>query len=384
MLAYFGWHRPSYGGWTYGMGTHSSQDRLAEQRRAHGLHQTGSSMALGVGVASIRTACRGSRQWRARLLVSAWRARIPALADVLGAGRYQPTPAVDRLMRGRGRKLDHKRLADLGRFDGLDGLAVSIVTDLARDVFDADKLIQSRKNGLASFLRRRLPSGSLVILYPEIDPLRVEKHSTIGRTFPDTDIVWKIHWHGLIHAPGLSSEQIIELIKTTPTGRASSYSGTHSIRVLRAYYAAGWISYARKQSYKPADPSNPFSDFTDWLWLTLRHNETAIRIGIRSTEIKCDTIPDVDCRNSLLCRLLCSASYKALCSRNDFSSKDDGASSSLHTMYDSLYYFQRYGPTYTDSGSRKCLWRMGFSETFDLGFPGLADVPVVPGQERPP
>jgi hypothetical protein len=145
--------------------------------------------------------------------------------------------------------------------------------------------------------RRRFKNPVFCII-PEIDLKDIDKipdglFAVPGwkKKFKPHELVVVIHFHGMIHADGLSPAEIAAGIATTPTGRrCEHYAGSNQVRCIQmrkksaAEAVANFLytlGYTMKGFFTPPVRHRPHEGFVEWLSIieSMFRNPSLIQIG---------------------------------------------------------------------------------------------------------
>lgn len=172
---------------------------------------------------------------------------------------------------------------------------VTVITDIARTKEEALALLKSTGGQLDRFIRRRFPNA-IWLMIPEVDILLADKiadglvvHSGWRAGLRGERRVYKVHFHGVIYAPGLSREQVEEAFHVGRNGkRLKRYSGHNQVRAKEMNANAngapdveGVKGYAAKFHYRPPVVPRMLEGAAEWVWLTyhILSDDKLIKIG---------------------------------------------------------------------------------------------------------
>lgn len=179
-----------------------------------------------------------------------------------------------------------KKIIDLLRQCPIERLSfVTVVCRFAKSKEEALEMVQEEGRRLEQFIRRRFDHAAFV-MFPEVDLVMAKKTPVYLLPFkgwkdgiPDNQLIYKVHFHGVIHVPSMGSRKVEEAFRRTANNRRTkSYSGTNQVRSLPLKFEPGQGSmtpdvlgisgYATKKHYRPPVMMRMLEGFADWLWLT--------------------------------------------------------------------------------------------------------------------
>jgi len=271
---------------------------------------------------------------------------VPGLEPVVGrtGSRISGTRA-DKLMRTHGQAKLRRAEKTVIRFERLPAsnmVMINVIASMEGNIAVADAAVERELDKIVRRINSTFPN-SVGVIYAEVDPVIVERQlDTIladarwKEKFEPNQVVWKIHFHGLLYIPFLPGftdvrkrdrrtdfpTAVEHAFMFGSTGKRSDYSGAHQVRAKPIYSGTkpknkrwgkvgrheyidkgvmkmdddsrtislveGVIGYALKGHFKAPDPTNPTLAFLDWMWLADRNLSLRSRrreIGTRKPAI---------------------------------------------------------------------------------------------------
>lgn len=163
--------------------------------------------------------------------------------------------------------------------------AITVVTSIARTKEEALAVVERDGASLDRFIRRRF-SDALWVLFPEVDiklardvSLDVSADRTWADETPDNQLVYYVHFHGVLRAEGLSRDDIEEGFRRFRNGkRVARFAGSRQVRVQNLRERDGTIDlkqevknvfgYGTKRHFRPPTKQRMHEGFAEWMWLT--------------------------------------------------------------------------------------------------------------------
>lgn len=172
---------------------------------------------------------------------------------------------------------------------------MTVVTDIACSKEDALSLVQTTGNQLDRFIRRRF-NDAVWLMFPEVnvklardiaDGLVV--HRDWRRGLSGDRLVYKVHFHGMIYTPGMSSRDLEQAFRFGRSGkRFRHFSGHNQVRAIDMREnlesgpdVEGVSGYATKNHFKPPVASRMLEGAAEWVWLTYQilSDSRLVKIG---------------------------------------------------------------------------------------------------------
>jgi len=314
----------------------------------------------------------GSNKWMLALLKLIRHQNIPELIPLIGIAEYPLVPSFigDRWfskdnhiyvdgewMPWRGPKPSRRARKTLELLRGCEAANLSfltVVTTPAMSYATALAAIVRDGKRLASQIKRRYPN-SIYVMVPEVDIVRVKNISASlfadsrwKDGLDDNQIIYKIHFHGLIYVPSMLPEDVQQAFKVTITGKRSKlYAGANQVRAIPIRHkdddptknnnVYNCFGYATKAHYRPPTTERMSECFAEWLLLTneITSNPDYIITGgsVRGilkycSDCKCHFRPDdrCNCKSTLSVADDLDASNNNVISIGDTDSNSDSIS----------------------------------------------------------
>lgn len=239
----------------------------------------------------------GDRSWVNLLLAGTRLLGQPELVDLVGTLQSPKVPEFMRGKRPQGKSVQsptkvRKRVSERS-YKGVKALqqcpvaqtsSVTVITSLVTSRHDALNRIEADGKRLASFIERRF-SNAVYMLMPEVDlklAKDVKRHMVPNTewitSLDQNQIVYKVHFHCVVHVPDFDSEKLAKAFRVTNGGKRSRlYSGLNQVRAISIKSdpnetddipdAQGCAGYAQKSHYRPPVEYRMLEGFPEWLWL---------------------------------------------------------------------------------------------------------------------
>ncbi len=163
-----------------------------------------------------------------------------------------------------------------------------------------DQVIDQTQEHLHRFLDRKLPGAKALLWFESVQrhvrqvPPTILPDTRWKQRYRESDLVWLVHAHGLIHVEGLTPKEIADAFRTNPKGSRSRYSGARQVQVqaIKHNYdgegqdrwgVGGAAGYAAKARCDLADGAANTHAVLEWVSLMLgldRRNRRMFRHGL--------------------------------------------------------------------------------------------------------
>lgn len=251
---------------------------------------------MGIGQTKL-----GSVKWIKRLLDVLRGENISELRDIIGTEENPITPDfINSRWHGvlksiAGIRSDHRHKLSKRAYKACSLLQqcsigntsfLTVVTSLPTTRAGALRAVQEDGKKLQSLINRRFPNA-VYIMVPEVDILFAKKVSAglladsrwkIGMS--DNQIIYKVHFHGVIYVPSMLPNETQKAFQLTKTGkRSKKYAGANQVRAIPIRHenndessatpdVMNCIGYATKNFFKPPNLNRMTECFAEWVWLT--------------------------------------------------------------------------------------------------------------------
>lgn len=187
---------------------------------------------------------------------------------------------------------------------------LTAVTAFATSLDDAKKQIVEGGLRLNRFMRRRFKHAKW-LLFSEVDEVLAK--DVAADILPDPKwkddipgnfLLYKIHFHGPVFAPGMNSYEVEAAFKRTGSGKISKlYRGNKQVRVIpirimedagkKTPDVNGVVGYSTKFFFKPPVMSRMFEGYPEWVDLTqfIKSDSMSTLIGGFDRVISDDRLP---------------------------------------------------------------------------------------------
>ncbi len=176
--------------------------------------------------------------------------------------------------------------------------AITVVTSIAKSKEEALAIVQCDADSLDRYIRRRF-SDALWVLLPEVDIKLASDVSpdvlsdrSWSEEIAENQLVYFIHFHGVLHVAGLQRDGIEEGFNKYRNGkRVTRFSGSRQVRVQNLRERDGVINlqqevksiigYGTKRHFRPPTKQRMHEGYVEWMWLTdkIASNTCLIRTG---------------------------------------------------------------------------------------------------------